>query len=129
MDKRPISDLMETTMQKIREMVDANTIIGSPVTTPDGIVLLPVSKLSFAFAGGGSDFAKKQEAASNGFGGGCGAGVKIEPVAFVVVNGESVKMLHVAPQTMSTLDKVLDAVPGVVDKVTEMIKTQQEDDE
>ena len=116
-------------MQKIREMVDANTIIGSPVTTPDGITLLPVSKLSFGFVGGGSDFMKKQEPANNGFGGGCGAGVKIEPVAFIVVNGDSVKMLHVAPQPVSTLEKVIEAVPGVVDKITEMIKTQQEEDE
>ena len=129
MDKRPISELMETTMQKIRDMVDANTIVGSPVTTPDGILLLPVSKLSFAFAGGGSDFTKKQEPNNALFGGGCGAGVKIEPVAFVVVNGDNIKLLHVAPEATSTIDKVIEAVPGVVDKITEFIKERKEEKE
>ena len=117
MEKRPISDLMETTIQKVKEMVDANTIIGEPVITPDGITLLPVSKLSLGFVGGGSDSAKKPEA-GNAFGGGIGAGVKIEPIAFIVVRGENVRLLHVNPQSGTTLDKIIDLVPEVIDKVS-----------
>ena len=124
MEKRPISDLMETTMQKVREMVDANTIVGEAISTPDGVTLIPVSKLSFGFAGGGSDFGKKQEA-SDAFGGGIGAGVNIVPVAFIVVKGDSVRLLHVSPPAASTLDRVIETVPEVIDKVTDLLNKEK----
>ena len=126
MDKRPLSDFMETTMQKVREMVDANTIVGEPVDTVDGIKLIPVSKVSFGFTGGGGG-GKKQES-DNGFGGGFGAGVKIDPIAFIVVKGESVKMLHVAPPPATTLDRVIGTVPEVVDKITDFIKDKKDNE-
>jgi len=116
MEKRPISDLMETTMQKVREMIDANTIVGEPITTADGITLIPVSKVSFGLAGGGSDFAKKQEP-QNGFGGGIGAGVKVEPVAFIVVSDSGVRMLHISPPATTTVDRLIETVPELIDKV------------
>jgi len=125
MEKRPISDLMETTMQKVREMIDANTIVGEPITTVDGITLIPVSKLSFGFAGGGSDFAKKQEA-PNGFGGGIGAGVKIDPVAFIVIKGDNVRLLHVTPPAESTVDRIIETVPVMFDKVTGFISKDKD---
>ena len=128
MDKRPISELMETTMQKVREMIDANTIVGEAITTDDGVTLIPVSKLSFGFAGGGSDFAKKQEA-PDGFGGGIGAGVNIVPVAFIVVKGETIKLLHVAPPAERTIDRLIETVPEVFDKVTDFINKRKEEDE
>ena len=86
MEKHAIGDLMEKTMARIREMVDVNTIVGSPITTVDGITLIPVSKVSFGFAAGGSDFQTKKakEDAPDAFGGGSGAGVKIEPVSFLM---------------------------------------------
>jgi len=121
MDKTPIADLMEATMLKIREMIDANTIVGEPIITADGVTLIPVSKVNLGFAGGGSDFAKKPDT-KNGFGGGLGAGVKIEPVAFVVVVGETVKLLHVSPPAASTLDRIIETVPDVIDKVSGFIK-------
>jgi len=127
MEQRPISDLMETTMQKVREMIDANTIVGEPITTVDGVTLIPVSKLSFGFVGGGSDLPKKQEAQS-GFGGGIGAGVNVVPVAFIVVKNESIKLLHVAPPAESTLDRLIETVPEVFDKVTEFIDKNKEKD-
>ena len=125
MEKRPISELMETTMQKVREMIDANTIIGEPVTTPDGITLIPVSKVTFGFAGGGSDFAKKQEP-SNAFGGGIGAGVKVEPVAFIVAKGDGVKLLHVSPPATNTVDRIIETVPELIDKVTDFINKNKD---
>ena len=124
----PIGDLMSTTMQKIREMVDVNTIIGTPIRTDDGITLIPVSKLSFGFASGGSDFMTKNQKpeADNAFGGGSGASAKLEPVAFLIIRGESVKLLPVAPPPATTVDRVIEAVPEVVDKVTEFWEKQQE---
>jgi len=127
MEKRPISDLLETTMQKVREMIDANTIIGEPITTPDGVTLIPVSKVSFGLAGGGSDFAKK-EATQNGFGGGIGAGVKVEPVAFIVAKNDSVRLLHVSPPATSTVDRIIETVPELFDKVTDFINKDKEKD-
>ena len=83
MDKKsPLSELMRSTMDKIREMVDTNTIVGQPITTADGVTLIPISRVSIGFGGGGADYGKVQP---KDFGGGSGAGVKIEPVAFLVI--------------------------------------------
>ncbi len=123
MDKHPIGDLMETTMQKIREMVDVNTIVGSPIVTADGITLIPISKVSFGFASGGSDFQTKnqQQGQNNAFGGGSGAGVNIVPVAFLVVKGGSIKLLNIAPPASTTVDRIIEMVPEVIDKVSELL--------
>ena len=126
MEKRQISELMETTMQKVREMVDANTIIGQPISTADGITLIPVSKVTFGFAGGGTDFAKKQSS-DNAFGGGAGAGVNIIPVAFIVVKNDSVKLLHVSPPGNSSIDRIVDAVPDILDKVSDFMDKTKKD--
>ena len=120
MEKQPISELMEATMQKMREMIDANTIVGDPITTADGITLIPVSKVCFGFAGGGSDCPQKQDSKS-GFGGGAGAGVNITPVAFIVAKGQDVDLIYVTPTALSTVDRVIEMVPGVIDKVTDFI--------
>ena len=129
MENRPISELMETTMRRVKEMIDANTIVGEPISTPDGITLIPISKLSFGFAGGGSDFAKKQEP-RDAFGGGAGVGVNVTPVAFIVAKDDSVKLLHVAPPATTTLDRVIETVPELFDKVTDFInKKKEEEDE
>ena len=128
MDKQhPINELMSTTMDKIKTMMDANTIIGEPIQAGD-VTLIPVSKLSFGFAGGGSDFVTKNQkpGMDNTFGGGSGASAKLEPVAFLVVRGESVKLIPVAPAPATTVDRVIDTVPEVVDKVTAFIEKQQE---
>ena len=123
MDKRPISDLMETTMQKVKEMIDANTIVGQPITTVDGITLIPVSKVTFGLAGGGSDFAKKNDP-KDAFGGGIGAGVNIVPVAFIVVKNDSVRMLHISPPATSTVDRIIETVPEIMDKVTDFMSKE-----
>ncbi len=113
---KPINDLMSTTLQKIKEMIDVDTIVGKPIETPDGITLIPVSQLSLGFASGGSSFGK--EPPSGNFGGGSGAGVKIDPVAFLVVKEGSVRLLPVGMPPMNTVDRVIDMVPEVVDKIT-----------
>ena len=128
MDKQhPINELMSTTMDRIKTMMDANTIIGEPIQVGD-VTLIPVSKLSFGFASGGSDFVTKNQkpGMDNTFGGGSGASAKLEPVAFLVVRGESVKLIPVAPAPATTVDRVIDTVPEVVDKVTAFSEKQQE---
>ena len=126
----PISDLMATTMQKIREMVDVNTIVGTPIQTGDGVTLIPVSRLSFGFASGGSDFATKDQKpdAENSFGGGSGAGVNISPVAFLIVRGDNVKLLSVAPPAGSAVDRVVELVPEMFDKVTDYLEKNKKED-
>ena len=118
---------METTMQKIREMVDVNTIVGEPIVTADGMTLIPISRVNFGFASGGSDFPSKNPQTDKNFGGGSGAGVSIVPVAFLVVKGNSVKMLNVSPPASTTIDRVIELVPEVMDKVTEFINKDKED--
>lgn len=127
----PINDLMATTMEKIREMVEVNTIVGQPITTPEGITLIPVSKLSFGFASGGSDFVSKHQKAgdANTFGGGSGAGVNIAPVAFLIVKDGTVRVLPVDPPAATTVDRVIGMVPEVVDKVTGFLEKKAEDKE
>ena len=126
----PISDLMATTMQKIREMVDVNTIVGTPIQTGDGVTLIPVSRLSFGFASGGSDFATQDQKpdAENSFGGGSGAGVNISPVAFLIVRGDNVKLLPVAPPAGSAVDRVVELVPEMFDKVTDYLEKNKKED-
>ena len=105
-----INEAMNMTMEKLREMVDVNTVIGNPITTPDGTTLIPVSKVTFGFASGGTDGNNIR------FGAGSGAGVTISPQAFVVISQGNVRMLYVDPPANTTLDKAVDMIPGIVDK-------------
>ena len=126
----PLGDLMGVTMSKIREMIDVNTIIGQPITTADGITIIPVSKVSFGFASGGSDFATKDQPAGkdNAFGGGSGAGVNIIPIAFLIIKGESVKLMPVAPPPGTAADRVIEMVPDLVDKVVDFMDKKKSDE-
>ena len=116
MSENNIKGIMDTTMDKLRAMVDADTIIGTPITVGN-ITLLPVSKVAFGLATGGSDFPSKNQ--SGLFGGGGGAGVTINPVAFIAIKGESVHMLPVYSE-MSTIDKAINMAPELIDKVKEL---------
>lgn len=119
MGEHPIQGLMGTSMEKIREMVDVNTIIGDPITCPDGTVIIPVSKVGFGFAAGGSDWPSKQP--KELFGGASGAGVSIQPLAFLVVHDGDVKILQMDPDP-STADRVVGLVPDVVNTISSLFK-------
>ena len=125
-EQHPIEGVMSTTMQKIKEMVDVNTIIGQPIRAGE-ITIIPISKLTVGFASGGSDFVSKNQKpeADNSFGGGSGAGMNLSPVAFLIVKGDTVKLMPVAPPAATTVDRVVEMVPEVVDKVTDFIEKQQ----
>ena len=114
-----VPNMMEGMLHKIREMIDANTVMGTPVTTPDGTTIIPISKVSIGFGGGGSDFATNK--GGNPFGGGAGGGVKVTPVAFLVVSNGNVRMLPVAQAANTTADRLVEMIPDTLDKVTAFI--------
>lgn len=123
----PLNEMMTNSMGKIRDMVDVNTVIGDPITTPDGVTLIPITKVSIGYGGGGSDF--PTSAASNrdnAFGGGAGAGVKITPMAFLVIRGESVRMLPVAEPASTSVDRIIELVPDILDRVEDMLRGLKE---
>lgn len=127
MQEHPIQGLMNTSMENLKNMVDVNTIIGDPVHTPDGSVILTVSKVGFGFAAGGSEFMKPasrdrgtQFDREMPFGGGSGGGVSITPVAFLVVNSKEIKMIKLDGKT-DIIEKVFDAAPGAFEKVSQMV--------
>jgi len=115
-----LDNMMNTTMENIRQMVDVNTIIGEPVICPDGTVIIPVSKVTYGFAAGGSDLPPKTNTNKEFFGGGSGAGVSIQPVAFLVVNNGNVKMLNM--EFDGAVDRVISMIPDFADKVGELFK-------
>ena len=122
MSEHPIEGLMDVTLEKIKSMVDSNTIIGNPINMPDGTLILPVSKVSFGFASGGSDFPSKTS--KQLFGGGGGAGVSISPIAFLVVRGNSVRMLQLA-DTSNSVDRAIGMMPEMVDKVSDLFSKKE----
>ena len=131
MSEHPIEGLMTTAMNSIQDMIDVNTIIGEPIETSNNIVIIPISKVSFGFAAGGSEFKgetvdeyRKREKEEEvqyrlPFGGGSGAGVTINPIAFLVIQGENVKLMPV--NYSSSIDKLLDYIPDFLDKTNNMI--------
>ncbi|MCX7773698.1 MAG: GerW family sporulation protein [Clostridia bacterium] len=118
MGQHPIEELMKTAMESIKEMVDVNTIVGDAVQTIDGTVIIPVSRVAFGFAAGGGEYSndRRTESATYPFAGGSGAGVSINPVAFMVVGrNNTIKMISASPQ--ASLDRILDNVPEIIEKV------------
>lgn len=121
MSEHPIEGMMDTTLEKIKQMVDANTVIGEPVVSPDGSVVIPVSRISYGFASGGSDFPSKKAVDKSFFGGGAGAGVTINPVAFIAIHDGNIRLLQIDPCS-SSLDRAINMVPDVVETVTGLLK-------
>ena len=117
-----LPNMLENTIAKIRELVDVNSVIGNPITTPDGVTIIPISKVSVGFGGGGSDFVSKNvNKQDNPFGGGAGGGVKVVPVAFLIVKDGNVRMLPVAAPANTTPDRIVELVPDVLDKLAAFI--------
>ena len=123
----PLSEMMSASMSKIREMVDVNTVIGDPIVTEGGVTIIPVTKVSIGYGGGGSDFATKNYPANrdNAFGGGAGAGVTITPVAFLIVRGENVRMLPVAEPASTSVDRLIEQLPDLIDKAKSFFESRK----
>lgn len=115
-------------MAKIREVMDANTVVGQPIEA-GGVTVIPVCKISIGYGSGGSDFAQKNQRPENpnAFGGGAGMGVSITPVSFLVIREGTVRMVSVEQPAATVADRVIDLVPGVVDKVSAMVGKKKDE--
>lgn len=125
MENHPIENLMRSTMENIRDMVDVNTIIGEPVQIGEGSVIIPISKVSFGFASGGSEFYAKGDGERTGkfpFGGGSGAGVSVKPVAFLVMKDDNIRLLSVDHE--NTYDRIVDGIPQIIEMLKGMGKSK-----
>ena len=118
-----ISEMLASSMNKIQQMVDVNTIVGQPITVGEGVTIIPISKVHIGMGGGGTDLATKSALGSkkDPFGGGLGAGVSIDPVAFLVIRGESVRMIPVAEPASTTLDRIVEQGPDLLDKLADFM--------
>lgn len=133
MSEHPIEGLMKTTMNSLKEMVDVNTIIGNPVQSPDGLVIIPVSKISFGFASGGTEFDKnkrKDDLDTNGFpfGGGSGAGVSVQPVGFIIAGNNQIKLLTV-DEGNTALSNLFDFMNKIADSIQKSINKTKDNEQ
>ena len=120
-----LPNMLDNTIARIREMVDVNSVVGDPIVTADGVTIIPVSKVSVGFGGGGSDFVSKNaNHHENPFGGGAGGGVKVTPIAFLIVKDGNVRMLPVATPANTTADRIVEMVPDTLDKISSFIDTR-----
>ena len=112
----PLPNMIESTLQKIRDIVDVNSVVGDPITTPEGVTILPIC------GGGGSDFPSKASTRPDyPFGGGTGVGARITPIAFLIIKGESVRLLPIAAPASTTADRVVEQLPDLVDKLYALV--------
>ncbi|MCL2081811.1 MAG: sporulation protein YtfJ [Oscillospiraceae bacterium] len=116
--------MMGTALSKIREMADVNTIVGKPISVPDGTIIIPVSKVSYGFGSGGSDLGGEK----SDFAGGAGGGVNITPIAFLVAGAGGVKLMPVSPPAGSTAERIIELVPSMLDKAEELVNKYKKSD-
>ena len=122
-----LPNMLDNTIEKLKEMITVNSVVGDPITTPDGVTIIPISKVSVGLGGGGSDFVSKNpNHHENPFGGGVGAGIKVSPVAFLIVKDGSVRMLPVASPANTTADRIVEMVPDTLDKIAAFIDSRTE---
>ena len=122
--EKSANGILRTTIEKVRDLVDVSTIIGEPINLPDGLTIIPVSKVTYGFASGGTDFPSKSN--KELFGGGGGAGVTITPIAFLVVNGGEVTLKHITAYD-NAAERVVNLVPEMFDKVTGLMNKTKKD--
>ena len=118
MAEKPVQEIMAASLEKIRDLVDSNTVIGSPIHTQDGTTILPISKISFGFVSGGTDFATKTQ--KDLFGGAASAGGSVTPVGFLVIREGSVKLMQLA-EGGATLDRLINMMPEVIDRIEGLV--------
>jgi len=126
MSENHVNGLLKTTMEKIKEMVDVDTVIGSPISTPDGTTVIPISRVSYGFASGGSDLPSKSQPPQGLFAGGSGAGITINPIAFLTISNGNVRVIQIEPY-FSSVDRAIEKIPDIVDTISGFIK--KNDDE
>ena len=123
MENNRLNDVMDATVSKIRELADANTVIGKPIQTPDGITVIPISRVTLGFGTGGASGTKGVT-----FTGGNGGGVKVEPIGFLVIKDGNCRMLSVAPPPLTTMDRIVEMVPDVLDRVDGIVNSKKKEE-
>ena len=121
----PIGELMQATMDNVRNILKVDTVVGDPICTPDGITLVPISRISVGFGGGGVEFTSKRIGGDKPYGGGNATGVKIDPIGFLVIKDGVIRMINVTPPASTTVDRLIDLVPQVMDKIDNFIDRQK----
>ena len=117
-----LSNMLENTLSKIKDMISVNDVVGDPITTADGVTIIPISKVSVGFGGGGSDFAKSVNSSQDlPFGGGVGGGAKVTPICFLIVKDGNVRMMPVAAPANTTADRIVEMIPDTLDKISSFI--------
>ena len=122
-----VNNLMDVTMEKIKNMVDVNTVIGDPITTPDGTTVIPISRVSYGFASGGTDLPSKAQPAPGLFAGGSGAGITVNPIAFLSISNGNVRILQIEPY-IGPVDRALEKLPEVMDKITALVRKNKDEE-
>ena len=120
-----LPQMLENTISKIREMADSKSVVGEPMTVADGVTIIPISKIDIGVGGGGSDFATKNSQGDS-FGGGVAAGVKVTPVAFLVIKDGNVRMIPVAVPANTTTERIVEMIPDTLDKITSFVDSHTE---
>lgn len=118
MESHPIENLMKSTLENLKEMIDVNTVVGDPIKSHDGITIIPISKVSLGFVSGGSEFYPmkcREDFEKFPFGGGSSSGVSVKPVAFLILKDNSVRLLPIDPNNVNMLDRLLDQIPQLID--------------
>ena len=122
-----LPNMLDTTIEKLRDMVSVNSVVGDPIVTADGVTIIPISNVSVGLGGGGSDFVSKNvNHQENPFGGGIAAGMKVTPVAFLIIKYGNVRMLPVAAPASTTADRIVEMVPDTLDKIANFIDSRTE---
>ena len=117
-----LPNMLQATIEKIRDMVSVNSVVGDPIVTADGITIIPVSKISVGIGGGGSDYVSRNvNKSENPFGGGAGGGVKVSPVAFLIIKDGNVRMMPIAAPANTTTDRIVEMIPDTLDKIVSFI--------
>ena len=127
MERNPIGELMQNTMENVKNILKVDTVVGDPIYTPDGITLVPISRISVGFGGGGVEFGNKKGGDAKPYGGGNATGVKIDPIGFLVIKEGSVRMINVTPPANTTVDRLIDMVPQVMDRVDAFIEKNKQE--
>lgn len=128
MSQNKVNEILGASMEKIKQMVDVNTVVGEPVTTPDGTTIIPISRINYGFAAGGSDLPSKAQPAAGLFAGGSGAGITVSPVAFLSISNGNVRVIQIEPY-FSPVDRALEKIPDIVDMLQVFLKRGKEEAE
>lgn len=128
MSENKVSELLGTSMEKIKQMVDVNTVVGDPITTPDGTTVIPISRVNYGFAAGGSDLPSKAQPAAGLFAGGSGAGITVSPVAFLSIHQGNVRVIQIEPY-FSPVDRALEKIPDIADMLGSLFNKKKDGQE